>query len=151
MLQRDCELLSCLLFLPQVTMLEMIRAMNPDYTNIVTFFERFEHSGQTCLAFEMLDGSLYDLLEQQEWKPLSLNEIRPIAKQMLVALNTLKELGIVHTDIKPDNVMFVNKQDQALTIKLIDLGAAIPTSDLQPGMELQPLGYRCLHPTELIH
>ncbi|XP_071331170.1 homeodomain-interacting protein kinase 1-like isoform X2 [Trachinotus anak] len=98
--------------------------------------------GQTCLAFEMLDKNLYDLLQERDWKPLSLNEIRPIAKQLLVALDALKGLGILHTDIKPDNVMFVNNQDQPLRVKLIDFGEAIPASKIQPGLELQPTGYR---------
>ncbi|XP_044067098.1 homeodomain-interacting protein kinase 2-like isoform X2 [Siniperca chuatsi] len=126
----------------QVSMLEVISVLNPDHTNVVKFFERFEHMGLTCLAFEMLDRSLYELLQERDWKPLSLNEIRPVAKQLLVALDALKGLGILHTDIKPDNIMFVNKQDQPLRVKLIDFGEAIPASKVQPGMELQPAGYR---------
>ncbi|XP_026187954.2 homeodomain-interacting protein kinase 2-like [Mastacembelus armatus] len=98
--------------------------------------------GQMCLAFEMLDRSLYDLLHERHWRPLSLREIRPIAKQLLVALDALKGLGILHTDIKPDNVMFVNVQNQSLRVKLIDFGGAIPASKVQPGEVLQPTGYR---------
>ncbi|XP_050925346.1 homeodomain-interacting protein kinase 1-like [Lates calcarifer] len=123
-------------------MLKVISVLNSDHTNVVKFFERFEYMGQTCLAFEMLDRSLYELLQERNWKPLSLNEIRPITKQLLVALAALKELGVLHTDIKPDNIMFVNKQDQPLRVKLIDFGEAIPASKVQPGLDLQPVGYR---------
>ncbi|XP_031732804.1 homeodomain-interacting protein kinase 1-like [Anarrhichthys ocellatus] len=126
----------------EVSILEVISVLNPDHTNVVKFFERFEHMGQTCLAFEMLDRSLYDLLYERDWKPLALKEIRIIAKQLLVALDALKGLGILHTDIKPDNIMFVNMQDQPFKIKLIDFGEAIPTSKVQLGMELQPTGFR---------
>ncbi|XP_068454311.1 homeodomain-interacting protein kinase 1-like isoform X2 [Clinocottus analis] len=126
----------------EVSMLEVISVLNPDLTNVVKFFERFEHMGQTCLAFEILDMSLYDMVGERDGKPLALNEIRPIAKQLLVALDALKGLGILHTDIKPDNIMFVNMQDQHLKIKLIDFGEAIPASKIQPGMALQPTGYR---------
>uniref|UniRef100_A0A8P4GAA3 Protein kinase domain-containing protein n=1 Tax=Dicentrarchus labrax TaxID=13489 RepID=A0A8P4GAA3_DICLA len=126
----------------EMSMLEIIRVLNPDRTNVVKFFESFEHMGLTCLAFEMLDGSLYDLLLEREWKPLSLNKIRPITKQLLVALDALKGIGILHTDIKPDNIMFVNKQDQPLRVKLIDFGDAIPGSKIQPEMDIQPVGYR---------
>lgn len=73
--------LSCLFFALQVFMLNVIGILNSDHTNIVTFFERFEYMGQICLAFEMLDGHLYQLLEQRGWKPMAINEIRPIAKQ----------------------------------------------------------------------
>ncbi|XP_035024839.2 homeodomain-interacting protein kinase 3 [Hippoglossus stenolepis] len=109
---------------------------------MVKFFEQFQHMEQTCLVFEMLDRSLYDLLEQREWEPLPLHEIRPIAKQLLVALDALKGLGILHTDIKPDNVMLVNMQDQPLRVKLIDFGCAMTASQAELGMEIQPCGYR---------
>lgn len=65
-----------------------------------------------------------------------------LSLQLLEALDALKVLGILHTDIKPDNVMFVNVQDQLLRVKLIDFGAAIPASKVQLGMGLQPAGYR---------
>ncbi|KAK9537931.1 hypothetical protein VZT92_005503 [Zoarces viviparus] len=126
----------------EVSILEVISVLNPDHTNMVKFFERFEHMGQTCLAFEMLDRSLYDLLYERDWKPLALNKIGIIAKQLLVALDALKGLGILHTDIKPDNIMFVNIQEQPFKIKLIDFGEAIPASKVQLGMGLQPTGFR---------
>lgn len=65
--------------------------------------------------------------------------------QLLVALNALSTIGVLHTDIKPDNVMFVNSQIQPLRIKLIDFGLAISRSRVNPGMDLQPTGYRYLH------
>ncbi|KAK2862470.1 hypothetical protein Q5P01_002003 [Channa striata] len=126
----------------EVSVLKTISVLNPDNVNIVTFFEQFHHLGQKCLVFEMLDRNLYDHLKEQNWNPLSLNEIRPIAKQLLVALDALKGLGIVHSDIKPDNIMFVNMQDQPLRVKLLDFGEAIPVSNIKLGMELQPTGYR---------
>ncbi|XP_038586225.1 homeodomain-interacting protein kinase 1-like [Micropterus salmoides] len=70
----------------EVSMLEIISVLNPDHINVVKFFERFEHMGQTCLAFEMLDRNLYELLQERDWKPLSLKEIRPISKQVCIIL-----------------------------------------------------------------
>lgn len=64
--------------------------------------------------------------------------------QLLVALNALSNIGVLHTDIKPDNVMFVNSHFQPLRIKLIDFGLAISRSQVNPGMDLQPTGYRYL-------
>lgn len=64
--------------------------------------------------------------------------------QLLVALHALSNIGVLHTDIKPDNVMFVNSQEQPLRIKLIDFGLAISRSRVNPGMDLQPTGYRYL-------
>ncbi|KAK1899014.1 Homeodomain-interacting protein kinase 1 [Dissostichus eleginoides] len=126
----------------EVAMMEVISVLNPDHSNMVKFFEQFEHLGQTCLAFEMLDKCLYQMMLERYWIPLSLKEILTIAEQLLVALDALKGLGVLHTDIKPDNVMCVNQLDQPFRVKLIDFGEAMTSSEVQTGMDLQPAGYR---------
>ncbi|XP_034564508.1 homeodomain-interacting protein kinase 3-like [Notolabrus celidotus] len=127
---------------PQVSILEAISVLHPDKVNVVKFFEMFKDMVWTCLVFEMLDMHLYDLIEERDGKPLCLQEIRPIAQQLLVALDALKSLGIIHTDIKPDNIMMVHKQSQTLRVKLIDFGEAMLASKAEPTMEAQPIGYR---------
>ncbi|KAI4803275.1 hypothetical protein KUCAC02_006826 [Chaenocephalus aceratus] len=126
----------------EVSMLKVISVLNPDHSNVVKFFERFDHLGQTCLAFEKLDQDLYQLMQERDWVPLALKEIFTVAKQLLVALDALKGLGILHTDIKPENIMCVNQLDQPFKVKLIDFGLAITSSKVQTGLVLQPLGYR---------
>ncbi|XP_034564505.1 homeodomain-interacting protein kinase 4-like [Notolabrus celidotus] len=127
---------------PMVSILEAISVLHPDKVNVVKFFEMFKDMVWTCLVFEMLDMHLYDLIEERDGKPLCLQEIRPIAQQLLVALDALKSLGIIHTDIKPDNIMMVHKQSQTLRVKLIDFGEAMLASEAEPTMEAQPIGYR---------
>lgn len=63
-------------------MLEKISSLDCDQSNVVRFIERFEHKGLTCLAFELLDMSLFDLLKSRDWKALAPCEIRPIAQQV---------------------------------------------------------------------
>ncbi|KAI9516954.1 hypothetical protein NQZ68_011431 [Dissostichus eleginoides] len=126
----------------EVSMLEVISVLNPDHSNVVKFFERFDHLGQTCLAFEKLDQDLYQLMQERDWVPLSLKEIFTVAKQLLVALDALKGLAILHTDIKPENIMCVNQLDQPFKVKLIDFGLAITSSKVQTGLVIQPVGYR---------
>lgn len=67
-------------------MLEVISVLNPDHSNVVKFFERFDHLGQTCLAFEKLDQELYQLMQERDWVPLSLKEIFTVAKQVCSVL-----------------------------------------------------------------
>lgn len=57
-----------------------------------------------------------------------------------MAMNMLKEAGIVHSDLKPDNVMFVNKEQRQ--IKLIDFGLSLLSSTVRPGLMLQANSYR---------
>ena len=63
-------------------MLKIISDLDVDLTNMVRFYEVFQHLDQTCLVFERLDISLYDLLKQREWEHHPLHEIRPVAKQV---------------------------------------------------------------------
>ena len=62
--------------------------------------------------------------------------------QLLVALEALKGLGVLHTDIKPDNIMVADRQDPNINTKLIDFGLAMMTAEVQRGTVVQPIGYR---------
>uniref|UniRef100_A0A665TWL3 Protein kinase domain-containing protein n=1 Tax=Echeneis naucrates TaxID=173247 RepID=A0A665TWL3_ECHNA len=114
----------------EVTMLEALRDLEPDKKNIVRFIDHFRFKDFSCLAFEMLDMSLWDIMKERKVNPLTLSEIRPVTQQLFVAFDALKSKGIMHTDLKPDN------------IKLIDFGLARPVSEVKLGSVLQPCPYR---------
>jgi serine/threonine protein kinase len=59
-----------------------------------------------------------------ERKRLSLDEVVEIAKQVCAGLAAAHKLGIVHRDIKPDNIMLVEEDDGSLVVKLLDFGIA---------------------------
>ncbi|XP_059185050.1 homeodomain-interacting protein kinase 2-like [Centropristis striata] len=126
----------------EMKMLEAVSVLDSDKKNVAQFFEKFEHNGQTCLAFELLDRSLHDLLNDRDCKPLSLIEIRPIAQQLLTAFAALKRIGVVHSDLKADNIMLVNHSAEPFRVKLIDFGVSFYTSEKLRGCSIQPLGYR---------
>jgi serine/threonine protein kinase len=61
--------------------------------------------------------------------------VRRFAKQLLSAVNTVHGSGVIHRDVKPDNILFAGKGGGVLgggkgKVKLIDLGAA---ADLRTG------------------
>ncbi|XP_028307034.1 homeodomain-interacting protein kinase 1-like [Gouania willdenowi] len=126
----------------ELSMLSKISVLDPDQFNLVKFHERFEYSSYTCYVFELLEMDLVQFIETKMGDSIYVNQIRPIAKQMLVALQGLKSLGIMHTDIKPDNVMLVNTEKDKFHVKLIDFGLAIPFSSATQGELLQPISYR---------
>ncbi|XP_028332693.1 homeodomain-interacting protein kinase 2-like [Gouania willdenowi] len=126
----------------ELSMLNKISELDPDQFNLVKFHERFEYSSYTCLVFELLEMNLLQYLKTVVGSSMYVNQIRPIAKQMLVALQRLQSLGITHNDIKLDNVMVVNTEEDTLQVKLIDFGLAHPSSSAPHGKWLQPLGYR---------
>lgn len=50
----------------------------------------------------MLEQNLYDFLKQNKFTPLPLTSIRPIVAQVLTALLKLKQLELIHADLKPE-------------------------------------------------
>ncbi|CAB1444427.1 unnamed protein product [Pleuronectes platessa] len=126
----------------EMRMLEAVSELNPTTKNLVHCIETFKDHGKTCLVFERLDMSLYQLLIKQHWCPLTLNEIRPIAHQLLTAFDALKSIGVVHADLKLDNVMLVNHMSKPFRVKLIDFGLSFKTSENMHGKKTQPRGYR---------
>nr|XP_057917982.1 homeodomain-interacting protein kinase 2-like isoform X2 [Doryrhamphus excisus] len=125
----------------EIKMLDIVSVLDPVKKSIVRFIENFEHEGFTCLAFEMLDVSLFDFVKKRK-NALSVSEIRPIAHQLLTAFEALKGIGVIHADLKPDNIMLVNHSCEPFRVKLIDFGCSLHTSNVIPGMIIQPMGYR---------
>uniref|UniRef100_A0A3B3WSM2 Protein kinase domain-containing protein n=1 Tax=Poecilia mexicana TaxID=48701 RepID=A0A3B3WSM2_9TELE len=122
--------------------LKAIRQLDSDKTNLIKFYEGFNYKGHKCLVFEFLSKSLYDFFVDRKLLPLHVSEIRVIAQQLLVALDALKSIGIVHCDIKSDNVMLVNHELHPFKVKLIDFGNAMRRSTLERVEMIQALGYR---------
>ncbi|XP_028292866.1 homeodomain-interacting protein kinase 1-like [Gouania willdenowi] len=124
-------------FWDKLSVLKTISSLNADHFNLVTFYEQFEYLGYKCLVFELLDVDLLHLV-----RSLNVNYIRPIAKQLMVALQGLKAVRVMHTDIKPDNIMMVNIDESPFSVKVIDFGMASSISAAMPGLTHQPIGYR---------
>nr|XP_033946270.1 homeodomain-interacting protein kinase 3-like [Pseudochaenichthys georgianus] len=128
-------------YVTEVRMLEKVRKLDPEKNNLVRFIEQFIFTDSPCLAFEKLDKNIFNFIVQRD-KPLSLNEIRPISQQLLVAFEALKSIGIIHSDLKLDNIMLVDQRIQPLRIKLIDFGLSIPASEAKVGTRMQAGPYR---------
>uniref|UniRef100_A0A3B4ASS6 Protein kinase domain-containing protein n=1 Tax=Periophthalmus magnuspinnatus TaxID=409849 RepID=A0A3B4ASS6_9GOBI len=71
--------------------------------------------------------------------PLNLSEIRPFQDQVFEGL---KELEVVHTDLKLDNVVLVNQKYYPFKVKLIDFSVAYLKSELKQGMRVQPNAFQ---------
>jgi len=93
------------------------------HRNVVTIYEsRMTEDGQIYVAMEYVDGkTLREVLKEQGRLPLEL--VVEIVKQVCAGLAAAHKLGVVHRDIKPDNIMLVH-DDEGLTIKLLDFGIA---------------------------
>nr|XP_002122448.2 homeodomain-interacting protein kinase 2 [Ciona intestinalis]XP_026695139.1 homeodomain-interacting protein kinase 2 [Ciona intestinalis] len=126
----------------EVGILNRLSTENADEYNFVRAYECFQHKNHTCLVFEMLEQNLYDFLKQNKFCPLKLKYIRPIMQQVLTALLKLKQLGLIHADLKPENIMLVDPTRQPYRVKVIDFGSASHVSKTVPSTYLQSRYYR---------
>lgn len=126
----------------EVSILHRLSQENADEFNFVRAYECFTHKNHTCLVFEMLEQNLYDFLKQNKFSPLPLKYIRPILQQVLTALLKLKQLGLIHADLKPENIMLVDPARQPFRVKVIDFGSASHVSKAVCSTYLQSRYYR---------
>ncbi|TRZ16809.1 hypothetical protein HGM15179_010318 [Zosterops borbonicus] len=126
----------------EVSILARLSTENADEFNFVRAYECFQHCNHTCLVFEMLEQNLYDFLKQNKFSPLQLKVIRPILQQVATALKKLKSLGLIHADLKPENIMLVDPIRQPYRVKVIDFGSASHVSKTICSTYLQSRYYR---------
>ncbi|XP_067275785.1 homeodomain-interacting protein kinase 3 isoform X2 [Pseudorasbora parva] len=126
----------------EVGILARLSSENADEHNLVRAFECFQHRSHTCLVFEMLEQNLYDFLKQNKFSPLPLKVIRPILQQVATALKKLKAMGLIHADLKPENIMLVDPVRQPYRVKVIDFGSASHVSKAVCSTYLQSRYYR---------
>ncbi|KAJ6579179.1 kinase-like domain-containing protein, partial [Mycena vulgaris] len=89
------------------------------------------------LALELGGTSLHDILHVPALLPLPARHVRHMVQQLLRAIAYMNYIGLIHTDIKPANVLLVNGRtvakkmssiSRSLDTALIDLDDAVVTS-----------------------
>eukprot|EP01126_Amoeba_proteus_P041553 TRINITY_DN4474_c0_g2_i1.p1 TRINITY_DN4474_c0_g2~~TRINITY_DN4474_c0_g2_i1.p1 ORF type:complete len:704 (-),score=148.49 TRINITY_DN4474_c0_g2_i1:97-2208(-) len=124
----------------EVRILRQLRDSDPDckYNNIHLFAD-FEDRDHLCLVFEPMDLNLRQLLRRYGGRGISLVAVRFYASKLLRALVHLYNNGIIHADVKPDNIL-INKD--RTVVKLADLGSALELSEVEPTPFLVSRFYR---------
>ena len=92
-----------------------------DHPNIVRLFEVIEDDKYFNLFQELCTGG--ELLSKVQ-KPLKEKEIAKIFKQIMSAIAYCHEKGIVHRDMKLENILFSTESEDS-PIKIIDFGLSV--------------------------
>ncbi|KZT65553.1 kinase-like protein [Daedalea quercina L-15889] len=97
----------------EIKLLSQVRDETPDHPGrdfVVSFLDSFQQPGpegvHVCIVFEPLGENLLALIERHKKTGVPPALVKVIAKQILLGLEYLHdECDLVHTDIKPENIM----------------------------------------------
>ena len=91
----------------EVQILKKLAGADPDdKRHCVRLLSSFKYRNHLCLVFESLHLNLRELLKKFGRNiGLKLSAVRSYSKQLFIALKHLKNCGVLHCDIKPDNML----------------------------------------------
>ncbi|KAJ8417627.1 hypothetical protein AAFF_G00224700 [Aldrovandia affinis] len=105
------------------------------HPNIVSLHEVYENRTDVVLVLELVPGGeLFDFLAEKE--SLCEEEATEFIKQILDGVHYLHTHQIAHFDLKPENIMLLDKNLPLPRIKLIDFGLA---HRIQKGTEFRSM------------
>lgn len=115
---------------------------------IVEFFGNFSstirNQRHVCISFECLGRSVYSFLKANAYRGFNIEGIRNIMFQVFHAVAFCHSIGLTHTDLKLENILFVDDSYKKITdpkhgvdyrvpilyaVKLIDFGNATYETD----------------------
>ena len=97
---------------------EALSASALNHPGILTVHEFGEHQGLHYLVTEFIDGET--LRQRLQRGPMRIDEALDVAIQIASALDTAHAAGLIHRDVKPENVML--RPDGF--VKVLDFGLA---------------------------
>ena len=109
------------LALPEVGLLVRLGA----HKNIVELLQVMYDHGRVFLVQELMECSLWDRMCNKRLPPLTERDVASVLRQVLHALAFLHRSGVIHRDVKPENILLGPNG----VVKLGDFGLArdVPT------------------------
>jgi serine/threonine protein kinase len=111
-----------------------------EHPNTIRVYDFGDDNGQLYLVMEFLAGvSLRQVIDRK--KQMEAARLVRIGKQVANALGAIHGHGVVHRDLKPDNVMLLDSYGERDFVKVLDFGIA-KVLDEQIALTLkgQPIG-----------
>jgi serine/threonine-protein kinase len=96
---------------------EAQRSSALNHPNVGSVYDVIEHAGELWVVMEFIEG---ETLRHRLKRPISTDEFFAIANQCCEGLQAAHEKGIIHGDIKPENIMLAPGD----RVKILDFGVA---------------------------
>src|SRR5688572_24195392 len=109
-----------------------------NHPNVTVVYDVGEAESRPFIAMEYVEGET--LKARLRGEPMSIEQVKAVALQIAEGLHAAHGKGIVHRDIKPDNILLTRDG----TVKIMDFGIAKLRGDAdmtQTGMTLGTLSY----------
>jgi serine/threonine protein kinase len=104
-----------------------------DHSNITTVFDASITDDFCCLVMELIDGTTLEyLFDQQEGQRFDIASAAAVAAQLCAGLSAAHAAGLVHRDLKTQNVMV--RRDGV--VKILDFGLVKLLSDTDPRLTM---------------
>jgi serine/threonine protein kinase len=122
--------------LDEIQLLQRVVTSSPSHAgrcHVVGLVDNFRHSGpngsHVCMVFEVLGENLLGLIKRYQHRGVPQPIVKQIAKQVLLGLDYLhNECRIIHTDLKPENVLIcIEDVESVVQAELASCPAAVPT------------------------
>ncbi|KPI83201.1 putative serine/threonine-protein kinase putative protein kinase [Leptomonas seymouri] len=80
----------------------------------------FKHTGpngtHVCMVFDVYGENLLSLMERYEYRGIPLPIVKCIARQVLIGLDHIHSIDIIHTDLKPENVLLSTPKHSIISL-----------------------------------
>jgi serine/threonine protein kinase len=100
--------------------------------NVVQIFDHGVWQGRPYIAMELLEGEDLGKRLAKSGGKLPASDVNFVVQQVCRALSRAHQAGVVHRDLKPDNI-FIVKDDDRDIVKILDFGVAKSASQSLDG------------------
>lgn len=120
----------------EIKLLQKIVTAKPEHPgrqHVVSLLDSFEHRGPNgvhiCMVFEVLGENLLGLIKRYSHRGIPMHLVKQITLQVLLGLDYMhRECGVIHTDLKPENVL-IHVSDVERTVRKITASDSDSTNE----------------------